>query len=168
VVFYWVTSKTFWIPFYLILIYLTYLKFGVKVYIIVLFIGLLILIGDRSSVELFKNVFERLRPSHNPMLKGLVHLVDGKGGQFGFVSSHATNSFALAVFSALILKSKFKWITITMLFWAILVSYSRVYVGVHYPADLFGGAVLGTVSAFLVFWIMKVVNQKFNLKLKDL
>ena len=168
VIFYWVTSKTFWIPFYLSLVYLTYLKFGAKVYVVILFIGLLILLGDRGSVKLFKNVFERLRPSHNPMLEGLVHLVDGKGGRFDFVSSHATNSFALAVFSALILRSKYKWITVTMLFWAALVSYSRIYVGVHYPADIVGGALLGTFVAFLVFGTMKLVNQKLNLKLNDL
>jgi undecaprenyl-diphosphatase len=170
VIFYWVTGKTFWIPFYVGILYLTYLKFGSKTLIVLLFFGLLILIGDRTSVELFKNVFERLRPNHNPMLVGLARYVDGCGGagQFGFVSSHATNSFALAVFTSLILRSKFKFIVAFMLFWAALVSYSRVYVGVHYLADLLGGAMLGTGVAFLVFWILKLVNQKFNLKLVDL
>ncbi len=167
-VFYWVTSRTFWIPLYLGLLFLSYLKFGKKVVIVVLFIVLLISIADRASVELFKNVFERLRPSHNPMLEGLVHLVDGKGGKFGFVSSHAANCFALAVFISLILKSKFKYIMPIMLFWAVLVSYSRVYVGVHYPADLIGGAMLGVVVGFLVYWTMKFTNQKFNLKMNDL
>ena len=110
VVFYWVTGKVFWIPFYLGLFYLTYLKFGWKVFVVGLFFGLLILIGDRASVELFKEVFERLRPCHNQTIKYLVHTVDGCGGKFGFVSSHATNSFSLAVFSSLLLKSKFKWV----------------------------------------------------------
>ena len=169
VVFYWVTSKIFWIPFYLGLFYLTYLKFGWRAFIAGIFIVLLILIGDRSSVLLFKEVFERLRPNHNPMLEEVIHYVNGSGGagKFGFVSSHATNSFALAIFSILLLRSKFKYIVPTMLFWATLVSYSRVYVGVHYPADLLGGAILGTVVGILVFWIMKMANKKLNLKLKD-
>jgi undecaprenyl-diphosphatase len=168
VVFYWITGKTLWIPLYLYLFYLTYLKFGKKAFVLLLFFGLLIFIGDRASVELFKNVFERLRPSHNPMLNGLVHLVDGKGGQYGFVSSHATNCFALAIFSILLLRSKFKWILSVLLFWAVLVSYSRVYVGVHYPADLLGGAILGTAVAFFVFWLLTLVNQKWKLKINDL
>jgi undecaprenyl-diphosphatase len=148
--------------------YLTYLKFGNKVFILLLFFGLLIFLGDRSSVELFKNVFERLRPSHNPMLKGLVHLVDGKGGQYGFVSSHATNCFAFATFSIFLLRSKFKLMLPLLLFWAVLVSYSRIYVGVHYPADLLGGAILGTVVGFFVFWLLKILNQKLKLKINDL
>jgi undecaprenyl-diphosphatase len=148
--------------------YLTYLKFGNKVFILLLFFGLLIFLGDRSSVELFKNVFERLRPSHNPMLNGLVHLVDGKGGQYGFVSSHATNCFAFATFSIFLLRSKFKLMLPLLLFWAVLVSYSRIYVGVHYPADLLGGAILGTVVGFFVFWLLKILNQKLKLKINDL
>ncbi len=152
------------------LIYLIYLKFGKRLLIVGLFIALLILLGDKISVLMFKDVFERLRPNHEPILVGLARYVDGCGGagKFGFVSSHATNSFALAVFSSLLLKSKFKWITITMLLWAILVSYSRVYVGVHYPADIVGGAILGTVVAFFVFRLMKFLNEKFNFKLIDL
>ena len=102
------------------------------------------------------------------MLNGLVHLVDGKGGEYGFVSSHATNSFALAVFSILLLRNQYKFIVPLMLFWALLVSYSRLYVGVHYPADLVGGAVLGAVVAFFVFWLLKISNQKLKLKIIDL
>lgn len=149
---------------------MTYLKFGWRVFVVGIFIALVILIGDRSSVLLFKDVFERLRPNHNPMLEDALHYVNGSGGagKFGFVSSHATNSFALAVFSSLLLKSKFKFIVAAMLFWAVLVSYSRVYVGVHFPADLLGGALLGTLVGVFVFWLMKMANQKFNLKLKEL
>lgn len=137
---------------------------------VAIFIALLILLGDRISVVMFKDVFERLRPNQDPVLKDFVHYVKGSGGagKFGFVSSHASNSFALAIFSILILKNKFKWITITMLFWAIIVSYSRVYVGVHFPADILGGAILGTVIGCLVFKLMKIANKRFNLKLEQL
>lgn len=133
-----------------------------------LFFGLLILIGDRASVEMFKEVFERLRPCHNKRIIFLVHTVDGCGGQYGFVSSHATNSFSLAFFSSLLLKSKFKWITAVMFLWATLVSYSRIYMGVHFPADILIGAILGSGVGIFVFLVLKITNQKLNLKLDDL
>jgi len=130
---------------------------------------LLILIADQSSVQLFKNVFKRLRPCHNPLISDLVHTLHGKcGGQFGFVSSHATNCFSLAVFTGLLLRSRYKYMLYLMLFWAALVSYSRVYVGVHYPGDILGGAILGSIVAIFVYWLMKILNTKFNLKLEEL
>lgn len=92
----------------------------------------------------------RYRPSHNFDLQGLVHLVNGySGGLFGFVSSHAANSFGIAIFTALFLKNKWYWIFI--LLWAVLVSYSRIYLGVHYPADIIGGMVLGCFWAVIIF-----------------
>ena len=125
--------------------------------------------GDQISVKLFKDVFERLRPCHNPMITDMVHTLHGKcGGQFGFVSSHATNSFALAIFSGLLLRSRYKYILLIMLFWAACVSYSRVYVGVHYPGDILGGAILGSVVGFTVFGLMKLVNRKLNLKIENI
>jgi len=166
VVFYWVTSKIFWLPLYVFLLYLVAKNYGWKTLIIGFFIGLVFTIGDRTSVMAFKDVFERLRPCHNPELTGLVHILNGKcGGQFGFVSSHATNSFALALFSGLLLRKHYKYIMPFMLFWAALVSYSRVYVGVHYPADILGGAILGSVVGIFVFWLLKVCNKRFNFKI---
>ena len=166
VVFYWVTSKIFWLPLYIFLLYLVAKNYGWKTLIIGFFIGLVFTISDRASVMAFKDVFERLRPCHNPELTGLVHILNGKcGGQFGFVSSHATNSFALALFSGLLLRKHYKYIMPFMLFWAALVSYSRVYVGVHYPADILGGAILGSVVGIFVFWLLKFCNKRFNFKI---
>ncbi len=163
VIFYWVTSKVFWIPLYLFLIFLVAKKHRWNTIKIGLFIGLVFLISDRTSVVAFKDVFERLRPCHNPELIGLVHTLNGKcGGQFGFVSSHATNSFALALFSGLLLRKSYKFILPFMLLWAALVSYSRVYVGVHYPGDILGGAILGSIVGIFVFWLMKYSNKRFN------
>ena len=122
--------------------------------------------GDRISVMAFKDVFQRFRPCHNPDIANLVHLVDGCGGKFGFVSSHAANSFALALFTGLLLRKHYKYILPIMLFWAALVSYSRIYVGVHYPGDILGGAILGTVIGIFVYWLMKIVNKRFNLNIK--
>lgn len=168
-VFYVITGKLFWIPFVLGLLVLTYLKAGWRVIYVFLFMGIAMGLSDIISVKLFKEVFERLRPCHNPIITGLVHTVNGHcGGQFGFVSSHAANSFALAVFAGLLFKQKFKFVMPAMLFWAALVSYSRVYVGVHFPLDIICGGLLGAFIACLVYRFFQYSNQKFNLKLDGL
>jgi undecaprenyl-diphosphatase len=166
VIFSWITSKLFWIPLYLVLFFITALKYKWKTVYIGLFLGLLFLIGDRTSVILFKDVFERLRPCHNPEIAELVHIINGKcGGQFGFVSSHATNSFALAIFTGFLLKKYYKYTMVAMLIWAAVVSYSRVYVGVHYPADILCGAILGSIVGYVVFKLMQFTNKRYNLKI---
>jgi undecaprenyl-diphosphatase len=138
------------------------------VYVFVFF-ALAFGLADLISVKLFKEVFERLRPCHNSNITDLVHTVYGHcGGKFGFVSSHAANSFALAVFAGLLFKQKFTFVLPVMLFWAVLVSYSRIYVGVHFPLDIICGGVLGSVIAYLVYRVFQYSNQKFNLKLDSL
>ncbi|MDG1476986.1 MAG: phosphatase PAP2 family protein [Vicingaceae bacterium] len=167
--FYVVTGRVFWIPFVLGLLFLAYLRVGWKVVYVFLFMGVAMGLADVVSVKLFKEVFERLRPCHNPIITDLVHTVNGHcGGQFGFVSSHATNSFSLAVFVGLLFKKKFRFVMPVMLFWAVLVSYSRIYVGVHFPLDVFCGGMLGAIIACLVYQVFLFSNQKFNLKLEEL
>ncbi|MEJ6736841.1 MAG: phosphatase PAP2 family protein [Flavobacteriales bacterium] len=164
-----VTGRDFWIPFVLGLLFLAYLRVGWRVVYVLLFLVLAMALADQISVKLFKEVFERLRPCHNPRITDLVHTVNGHcGGKFGFVSSHASNSFALAVFAGLLFKKKFKFVLPVMLFWASLVSYSRIYVGVHFPLDIICGGILGAIIASLVYRLFKFSNQKFNLKLDSL
>ncbi len=165
VVFQFITERYSWIPLYIILSALVFVKFKWRGFILAPFIALVIISADQISVNLFKEVFLRLRPCHNPEIKDLVHTVNGCGGQYGFVSSHAANTFALAVFVGLIFKKHFSYLLHIMLVWAAVVSYSRIYVGVHYPADIICGALLGVFIA-LVFWkLLQFTNQKFNLKL---
>ena len=96
----------------------------------------------------------RYRPSHNLNLQGLVHSVNGyTGGLYGFVSSHAANSFGIAIFTALFLKNRWYWNLI--LLWAVLVSYSRIYLGVHYPSDVLSGAFLGAFWAGILFLLTR-------------
>ena len=167
IIFSWVTNKFFWIPLYLFLFFITALKFRWKTIYIFLFVGALIVFADQVSVHLFKNIFERLRPCHNPDLANIIHIVDGHcGGRFGFVSSHATNSFSLAFFIGFLFKKHYRLVLLFMLFWAALVSYSRIYVGVHYPGDVLVGAILGSSIGIVVFWLMKVTNRQFNLKIE--
>lgn len=146
----YVSSKLFWLPLYIFLLYLIYIKFGKKTWFVLVFVVLLILIADQLSVHAFKNVFQRLRPCHTPDLLLVVHTVEKCGGQFGFVSSHAANSFALAFFISALLKSSYKWLPWVMFAWAFLILYSRVYLGVHFPGDVLAGAILG----ILVGWII--------------
>lgn len=164
-IFQFITERYSWIPLYMVLAVLVFVKFKWRGFILAPFIALVIILADQVSVNLFKEVFLRLRPCHNPEIKDLVHTVDGCGGQYGFVSSHASNTFALAVFLGLIFKKHFSYLMHIMLVWAAIVSYSRIYVGVHYPADILCGAILGVVLAFMVWKTLLLTNQKFNLKL---
>lgn len=127
-------------------------------------LGTLILayvVSEQSSVHLFKEVFMRPRPCHEPSLAGQVRLVvDGCGGPYGFVSTHAANSFNLAMLSALLMKRR--WFTVSVFAWAILVSYSRIYVGVHYPGDMLGGALLGITIGIAAYFISRRISRKWR------
>jgi len=115
--------------------------------------------ADQGSVHLFKNVFERLRPCHCEQIRNSIHIVNNHcGGQFGFVSSHATNTFALAIFMSLFFKNKA--VSVLLIIWAIIVAYSRIYLGVHYLGDVLGGAILGIVIAFIVYYLFKKILNK--------
>ena len=146
----WISGKTTWWPFYVLVIGFLGWKKRWQLIPVVLFIMVVITLTDQSSVHLFKNVFQRLRPCHEPSLEGLVHQVNNKcGGSYGFISSHAANSFGVAVLASLWIKRR--WFTATMLCWAILIAYSRIYLGVHYPGDVFFGAIWGAGCGWIVY-----------------
>jgi undecaprenyl-diphosphatase len=145
----WVlTGNLIWIPIYLAVIFFLIYKFKRRAILIVLFTAAGIVLSDFISVHAFKDVFLRLRPSHEPSLAGLVHIVKNyRGGLYGFVSSHAANTFMLAVFTLSVIR---KWYyTICILCWALLMCCTRIYLGVHYPADILAGALLGSAIALL-------------------
>ncbi len=158
----WASGKLTWLPLYLFLIWLLYKKAGKAVWIYLIALFLLILMSDQVSVFI-KNLTERFRPCHNEELKGMVHLLKNKcGGKYGFVSSHAANTFALATFIILTLRKQY--LVILMLSYAILVSYSRVYLGNHYPFDVLGGALLGIICGFFIYYITNIAYIRFKPK----
>ena len=145
-----ISAKLTWVPLYLFILVLLAIKYKRSLVLIIPVIILTITAADQLSVHAFKEVFMRLRPCHEPSLEGLVHTVNDKcGGMYGFVSSHAANSFAAAVLSIGLLRKK--WFTVLMITWAVLVSYSRVYLGVHYPGDIIAGAALGALLGYVFY-----------------
>lgn len=157
---YLVSGKIEWLPLYLILTGWIIYRYRMKSILIIISVIILITLTDQISTKVFKFGFERLRPCHNPDISHLVRLVKNHcGGQYGFVSSHAANSFGLAVFLTLLLKKK--WFSWSIIAWAALVSYSRVYLGVHYPGDILGGAVLGTILSLGVYWVYRLIEKKY-------
>ena len=139
-----ITQMWPWIPLYILLLYLVFKQYGKRGWWILLIVAVLILCSDQLSAHVCKPLFHRLRPCFNPDLEGLVHLPKGlPGGRYGFVSSHAANTFAVAAFLTAMLRKSYKSIGWWLYAWAFISSYTRIYIGVHYPGDILGGAVLG-------------------------
>lgn len=161
-----VSLKWIWIPLYAFMLFALIKHHRFQSIYIVLFVVLLVTMSDQLSVHLFKNMFLRLRPCHSADLQGLVHLVNNHcGGQYGFVSSHAANVFGLTFFIGPFLNISQRFWMPFLIFWAIVVSYSRIYLGVHYPFDVTVGALLGIAVARFLLAVLKLLNEKYNLKI---
>lgn len=147
-----ITEMWPWIPLYFFWIFLLFKHYGKRGWWVLLGVALVVLCSDQLSAHVCKPVFHRLRPCFNPELEGLVYLPKGlPGGRFGFVSSHAANTFAIAAFLTPVLRKAWRLIGWVLYGWAFISSYSRIYVGVHYPGDIFCGAVIGILIG-LIFW----------------
>ena len=156
-----ISGKITWLPFYLVLLFLVIKNYKKQSIIIIIGIVLLILCSDQVSSSIFKPLFERPRPCHNEAIKDLVYLPNGHcGGAYGFISSHACNTFALAVFITQLLKKYYSKIGWVMYIWAAMVAYSRIYMGVHYPGDVIVGSLVGIlIGVLIVFGVKKTLSR---------
>jgi len=153
-----------WFPLYIaILVYLG-LRYKRKFLIILLFIIAAVTLSDQDAL-LIKNIVHRPRPCHEPALSGLVHLVNGRcGGMWGFVSSHAANSFNVALLSLLLIRKR--WFSVSIVIWAAIVGYSRIYLGVHYPGDVICGAAVGTLAGWAMYSLYRLTDRHLLVKKK--
>ena len=155
------TGLVTWVPMVLFMLYIAFRNQQLKEGLLVLgSIALVLLLASLISGVLFKPLFQRYRPSHHPDYKDLVKLLnDFRGGDYGFISGHATNSFGLAFFFSQLFRNRL--LTISMMLWATLNSYSRIYLGVHFISDIVAGFVIGALIGLLVYEIYIIIRVRY-------
>lgn len=158
--FFMVSQIAVWIPVVLVFLFTIFKNKGREGFLILGVVVILFLLCDQISSGLLKPLLARPRPSHDPSIEtALSYVFNYKGGAFGFPSSHAANSFGFAVFSALLLRNRFY--TVVSLIWAILCSYSRIYLGVHFPCDILVGTIIGVAIAFLCYFCYELASRRW-------
>ena len=160
-----VSGKLIWVPMYVSLFFVLLKNYSYKVvFAILLAIGVVILFTDSFTAQVIRPWVCRLRPSNldNPM-SSMVHIVDGyRGGAYGFPSNHASNTWGLAFFITFLFR-RYK-LTFFFFLWALLVCYSRMYLGVHYFGDLLIGGLLALAGASTVFYVFRKVSGDTRLQ----
>ncbi len=150
-----ISGKKEWIPFYLLIVVVLFRKYGWYGFAVLAAVGVAVLFTDQFSSGFCKPFFERLRPSHNPDLIDQVYILNNyRGGKYGFISSHAANSFGIATILYCVLRYQltYSWV---LFLWAGVVSYSRIYLGVHYPGDILAGTAAGIFLGWVTFLLLK-------------
>ena len=158
----WVSQSVTWIPLYVLLLGLIVWRYRnwKTVVLMVLTFGVAVGLSDFITSGLIKPWVCRLRPTHEPELDGMVHLVNGyRGGLYGFCSSHAADTMACGLLFSMLYRNKIA--TTCMMVWVALNCYSRMYLGVHYPLDIVCGLLIGALLAVLVYVALRWVLQNW-------
>lgn len=157
------SGKIIWGALYLALVYALWRAYGWRVAIVTLIsAALCVLVADQITASLMRPYFARLRPANleNP-ISPLVHIVDGyRAGRYGFPSSHASNTFAIATFLSLVFHRK--RFTLFIFLWALLNCYSRIYLGVHYTGDILVGLIIGSLIGGIIFVLFRATARKLG------
>lgn len=162
---YWTSQTLFWLPLYFTLLALVIRDFKKEWWIPIIGIAVTILLTDQITSSIMKPYFMRLRPSQEPTLAGIVHLVTApngelyRGGIYGFASSHAANTFGTATFFTLLYRHRRAWMK-WLFVWAAFMTYTRIYLGAHYPGDIIVGGIIGVAGAFVGFKVYNWINDK--------
>ncbi len=157
---YYISGRFTWIPLYILLLWGVWRKVGTRNLLwFALGVVLLILAADQTA-NLAKMYLPKLRPSHYEPLEGLVHtgIYDYRGGLYGTISSHAANCIAIAIYCGAVLRKGWIWALLTV--WVLVVSYSRIYLGVHYPYDVALGLIEGALWGILFAWLYKLITKR--------
>jgi undecaprenyl-diphosphatase len=158
-----ISEKTSWVPLYALFLYFIYQKLGWKgTLVVAITVALMITATDQLS-NLFKHGFERPRPCRLEDLKVMMRFVAERCGRYGYFSAHAASSMAAAIFIGLLLKYRFKYLPFLLLFWAVVVAYSRIYLGVHYPLDIITGMLFGSIIGWGAYKLHLVGLRKFHI-----
>lgn len=157
-----VSERMIWVPFYLTILATVWRCYGWRTALLMgVMAGLAIAAADQTCASLIRPHLHRLRPANldNPISQ-FVHVVDGyRGGKYGFPSCHAANTFALVGLTSMLFKRR--EYTIGILSWAIIVCYSRMYLGVHYPGDILIGAIIGTIIGIATYLFAELAMSMF-------
>jgi undecaprenyl-diphosphatase len=147
----WTRHSNNWIPLYLVLLGWMGYQIGWKTWKWLLFALLNVTVTDQVSSSIFKPLFHRLRPCNDPALFGKTRLLlEHCSGGFSFTSSHAANHFGLAMFIFISWGVAMERVSKYFFVWAGIIAFAQVYVGVHYPLDILGGAIIGLVAGYLM------------------
>lgn len=157
-----ITTVATWIFFYAALLFVLFRSYDFRsVCLLVFMVGIAILLADQGASGICKPLVHRFRPSHEPALDGLVDIVDGRrGGLYGFFSSHAANGFAICTLLSLVFR--YRGVTLSLLAFAMLSSFSRIYLGLHYPGDILVGMLWGILCGYVAFCIYKHLRRRLS------
>jgi undecaprenyl-diphosphatase len=153
------TKQVNWIPFFLLLLYLVYTKIGVKQTVVIVLLVAVLLTVNNTITEFFKTTFERLRPCNDPEIKDIIRNIK-PSATFSFFSGHSSNTMAVFVFLYLIFKKHYKYFWVLIL-WPLIFSYSRIYLGLHFPTDILAGYSCGIIMGFITYKVYTIVQEKY-------